>query len=724
MAMRRLSWFLVIGLFATGACDQKQAEVALVKLDWTPPATKISADYIAIARKLLGNGLSDPRGGTFSKATIRVGDAAWGGVQDVEAFGWVSKDGKKIVAVDGLTYEVAKPGTRASYSDLSKATEKNRFTRAIPVATNNPALPALLLIRGEVASAEAFGKELTLGRPYDKIQLYAHFVNRYRMQVAQCLIDRKDKGALPWAEKLAAVGQLRLGDKANYPDDTIGWKLRDDEPAQVLADIQRRIAHPRKPFDRKEVAKLEKSKRFAALAEALEDVAAKQWGQPGGISWTGEPVIDAIIAEGTDIVPVLLDVMERDNRLTRTVSFGRDFFPPRTIHTVQRAATVALISVWPSAEAVKGSDHANYVANLRSEWAKNGNLTESQRWLKVLQDDSAGPDAWYRAAQELTSPKSQSRQGGFISISPVGDKTLKGEDLREEFGGQVIQAMSARVVQMTHVKVKESTSDLHRVGSGLRFANRFARWDAKAAAPFLIKVTENAFAVMDMWTEEEYLRNNIYAPLADVLATRLKMGDRDAVADLDKLSGRYSPDFSRMEYWFKPFWVMAGDEEVDRIAAKSYARIARDLESSDFRVKNAALQCFRDLFRSPLVGVKSFREFVAQTLDNDEIVGRATVEQGPNYLSAKFQLGKDGGSGSWGIPSELKRAALIDKESNFTAGEFIGQTVTSVKGAPAFSFTLKPEPRAKALRELQAWLRDDSVDWKAIVTDLHFWDDF
>lgn len=67
----------------------------------------------------------------------------------------------------------------------------------------------------------------------------------------------------------------------------------------------------------------------------LPDVVVRQWGQPGGPSFSDDesPVHRAIVGFGVDAIDALIDQLPND-RLVRGVSFWRDFARSRNLHTV------------------------------------------------------------------------------------------------------------------------------------------------------------------------------------------------------------------------------------------------------------------------------------------------------------------------------------------------------------------------------------------------------
>ena len=82
--------------------------------------------------------------------------------------------------------------------------------------------------------------------------------------------------------------------------------------------------------------------RVARLIRDLDQVAARQWSQPGAVFLGESPIIKELIALDSDAVEPLLKAFRFDDRLTRSVGFHRTFFRSRHILPVREAAYVAL----------------------------------------------------------------------------------------------------------------------------------------------------------------------------------------------------------------------------------------------------------------------------------------------------------------------------------------------------------------------------------------------
>lgn len=173
------------------------------------------------------------------------------------------------------------------------------------------------------------------------------------------------------------------------------------------------------------------------LIEALDGVDARQMGQPGGIDLAGDPRVESLIRIGDPAVPALIDALDRDPRLTRSVHFWRDFSRHRTIVTVREAALCALMSILrtrafdPASTGDSFSAHGEEAAHrlaakLRTYWAAHGHEPIEQRLMAVLTHPDSGLPDRREAALEL------SRCDRAVSLSSmVFSDAVRGERVPE-----------------------------------------------------------------------------------------------------------------------------------------------------------------------------------------------------------------------------------------------------------------------------------------------------
>lgn len=654
---------------------------------------------------LLEHGLCDPRGGTFSRVSIEVGDAAWERGARRAAFGWVVKNGKQVVAVDGLRYDVVEVLGPARISELY-ARDQRAFS-AVPVDQPNIALPALLLVRGQVSLAEECYRQFA-GIINPPLNLYVHFIDRYRMQVAQCLIDRRDRDALPWARRLLEVSELREAANQNYPKD-VGWRLDPEEPRQIMADIERRSKLKKAQPDLEAIAKLEPEKRIAALIGTLDEVDARQMGQPGGIEWTGAAIIRALVREGEAAVPGLLDAIGNDKRLTRAVGFARDFSPRRTIGTVKTAATRALLTIWPSAQSFVDEQQELKLGELRKQWEKVAGLSPPERWLLVLSDDSVKPTAWLAAALALTSTQ-----------DPRTPNVMAGEPLRKSQGREISELLRRRTRQMTDVEQVNSSFDLFAFSDGLRASLCLGRWEPSAALPTMKVACHDALRLLKSFKQEDLADRFILPWFGSLVVRRMKLGDATAIDDQREVAQSVPFDGSSKEL-FRPVWTFRDSVEVDAFARELYVKLTARMRSQDARIANGAVRYVKDLIHSPLVKSAEFREFLARSTELRESGGWVWLElyQGNRYLRYEGLAGASGSGGP--VPGPFDRFNL--ERSPISIGDDIASAASTYEAAPNCSFVLKRALLDAAKAELRKWLRDDRVNWDQVASKVSFyWD--
>jgi hypothetical protein len=347
-----------------------------------PQPNALPAKLITSIGVLFDQGLADPRGCEYWEVGITVG-SVWGGAGIVQTHAFVlppkpSAAGatttqpatRFAVCWNGLVYPVQSVGKRADVAaDVRALLRADQEERAHPYTHPDFLLNAsgavsewdsvsyrsllalkgcMLLRLGEISLATEFWKpqpgppannnnnvadrdpylglaEEWTGAMFDRA-VCAHMRGDDRLALLTA------RQLVPAAQAVEAMAEKRGFERPRPVNDQDRDKkmpyLRFLEPApRLLADEERRVRQgnvervvgaPAGRFP-------DRAGRIAALVRDLEEVAARQWGQPGGVSLDGDPVIEAIAKEGNDAVDPLLACLEADRRLTRSVSFGRDF---------------------------------------------------------------------------------------------------------------------------------------------------------------------------------------------------------------------------------------------------------------------------------------------------------------------------------------------------------------------------------------------------------------
>jgi hypothetical protein len=241
---------------------------------------------------------------------------------------------------------------------------------------------------------------------------------------------------------------------------------------------------------------------IAALIDDLQNVDARQWGQPGGVALASDPRIQAVVKRGDEVVEPLLDAMENDTRLTRSVSFHRDFFRSRHLISVSEAAYAALVDLLRVRFRTYGADgeplsRKELGAQIRAYWAKMGALSPAERFYATLKDDNASAGQWLEAAANIVQPTDVESHGGWTTIpnrKPGQKIELRGESLRDGRMPSVSQLLAQRSDDIAAIRTNSTDDHFWYVNSG-QMALHLADWDKAAAIPLLRKRLARAWSI-------------------------------------------------------------------------------------------------------------------------------------------------------------------------------------------------------------------------------------
>lgn len=367
---------------------------------WEAPETSLPSPLVSAAEDLFAAGLADPRGGEYRKIAVTVG-SVWGGSSTLETRGWVlpAPPGapRFAVAWNGLVYEVARLGEPADLeADVSTLAETEAEARRTQAGSGGKfwrhlsaleeresaahdrvhALMTPLLLRlGEARLAEKAWKAWVGPSEPGQNDRDFHPRDPYLLFATEWLWARLDRaltahmrgddpGALgdvralePAARAVERRARERKVSLAGLPERRGPFEYVDFlEPAMsaLRRDQERRARGPRRLLPRPGNLRARKSfgpfaREYAragvtaALVEQLDRVAARQNGQPGFVALGEDAIVEALAAAPFEAVTAALaDALEKDERLTRSVHFHRDFFFHRSILGAHEAALAAL----------------------------------------------------------------------------------------------------------------------------------------------------------------------------------------------------------------------------------------------------------------------------------------------------------------------------------------------------------------------------------------------
>lgn len=691
----------------------------------------VSDEMRIAAQTLFMQGLADPKGGDYHEVTVQVG-SVWGRDQsEVKTHGWVlpKRAGEtqvRAVCPNGLVYTVRSVGSKVDVGDtvdtyLKTQEElrkkyKGRFgirrrdatpeAQSVSIGNLSPLYICLLLRLGEDKAAESlyqeWGKALELSynaKSENRSDPYYLLANQWAWSLydravgahmrGDDVLTASDAALLTQAQPIIEV-EVKKRNAKQYP--TNGAIKEEASPAlpflknlpELLADATRRIKEGRRTeLNLQSLKAKPQPERIATLIRHLDEIAERQSGQPGGVGLDASPIALALIEEGDPAVEPLLDVMENDTRLTRSVSFARDFFQDRNLLSTRSAAFACFVRITGVSEFKDGRD----VKMIRAWWAKNKGMTAPERWLAQLADDGDRPpisvnnpnryqkemthregdvDRWTEAADRILTRSDVTQRGMWISL-PKREKNkplppYRGESLRTRQGPSVSDLFEKRALQLSDPSENRWGFDVQR---GAAFALRLYAWDQKdtRTLPTLRTLMARCIAFQNKQKKGEGYGDQyqIGGRIARLAIARVALGDTKAVGEYVSWLKSVSPQYlghdtagtlyalsydPQNKVWQRVAEAIFGDPST------GWGRLYADPKSRGNYETSQLLQ-------GRMLHVAAFRDLVTRRLSDKQLAGTVSSNEGvPNSASFKWL---DGGSMNGGVTSRVTGKSVTQK---------------------------------------------------------------
>lgn len=767
MTAPRLSLLALILLFAVTAAapgqDRKPSPpftgTALPapprqKAPWRAPDVKLPNELLTATATLFDAGLADPRGGEYRVIDVGTGSPWNGDAGLLRTHGWVlpARPGEKqrfAVGWNGLVYPVVHVGERADLrADIravldADAKQRDEFAKKRPQddfyrfrhawaethsVSHTSLLPlktCLLMRLGEGELARHWWQAWTAGMRAGTNDDAIHLRDPYLMLAtdwAWALFDRTLCAHMRGDDRLALLGVRRLAEVRTaieieaqtrkfprqsafkngqeIPHPYLGFlgqldRLRADQERRARAGARERRIDPK-----------DQARRIAARIDALEDVAARQWGQPGGVALNIDGTVEALVKEGEAAVEPLLRCLERDDRLTRSVRFHRDFFRHRHILSVREAAYTALVAILKTStfdrptgrdEAADAATARKLAASIRVYWERHKALPQSERWYRTLADDTLTTPHWLQAAANIVKQQ--------------------GKPLRKKAKPSVSELLARRAEQVARAGAPGSQRRWS-IGHACTLAEHLAAWDPPASVPVARKMVK---ACRDYIEGEGKADSDATSELGRAIARltkrRQSAGDAQALDDYADWIRTLQPKAVSHSFraLLEPLW-----RHPDHPAMRAAAEALFAKADSPWAERFLRTYGTNDLFETPLLGLPGFRKRLLVELTDPRPAGTLKLNaEGYGYAAVEGVSTGGAAIHSAGDP----RAPKPGSEIVFRVCDYYAWRLSRLDGTPRCELYWPLADRDRAVVQCVAFLTKYGARYKfnATVAALQEW---
>ncbi|MCE9560125.1 MAG: hypothetical protein K8R88_14400, partial [Armatimonadetes bacterium] len=495
--------------------------------------------------------------------------------------------------------------------------------------------------------------------------------------------------ALHWARSWASVEALRKSEKVDRGYTYPGFRTTENDPAEVVRDLEQRVAHPKLPTDLAAVHRLPKTQRIAALIDALDEIYGSHGESTVIFGLYDGSISKALEAEGEEAIPALLEALSTEFRITRSARY-QAYSPTRFVLPVQSFEWRILTNLWPSARVFTYTPVPEKWTRLTEEWATVSHLTEPQRWLRILSDDSAGVEKWLDAARVLTYRH---------NVDTKGWGTLVGLT-----GPEITALITRRARTILDQKPNWATGDYSLAKQSIEIARSLFRWDSKAGIPILVEAARKAVdPITNGGAQSEDARRILGSELNEVIIDLAKANRLEASHIFRRMTATITLRSTFEDGWFLALCNSSVQRDLELAGVALFDRLAKAAP-----YETSPNGTIASLITAPLLRVRSFRVFLAALLKNDVPAGLAWWEADElgNPPAIRFEQRH----------RELYNFALEDVTSihipkgqitMVSFGDFFAQKLSQAPGAPNFAMVWSAAERRAGKEALRRWLLND-----------------
>ncbi len=716
-------------------------------ISWHVPASDIPNNFTNAVQALFKKGFADPRGCEYRKITIAWGDDAWGFFFRAKTHGWVlpeSENSTQRFAIlwNGLVYPVIAVGKKVSVkSDVQQIIKYN--IQQINITKNKLRLPeskklqwpeiflygmllscgcgdasicALLLRLGDVKlAAEVYRTGIEIhGKHYLK-RLLSQLEFDYKWNI----FSRALAATMYGDDKLALCFAEQLEPLVNNDNTGFGSTSR-----KLLDDLRRREKEKRQPLPAPK-------NKIDALIRDLENVNTRQMGQPGSVILGQDKRIKALIAISTPAIEDLLQCLENDQRLTRSVSFGRDFHRQRTIITVADAAYVALSGILQQSFFFTGTTADNVsrrnlesrrklARKIRKHYNRYKNMKNEEKWYNILKNNDETIEAQLQAAANIcrkTNVKTIPNSSGFsvtcTSKSNGNSVGLTGEILRAKTNPSLSELLNTRAISYLP-KSESAIATSLAFHNAQRMALLSAKWDLRNSLPTLKQVSAEIYRALP---EDESFKSRRLELLIPLTIQCTNAGDKSALVHYcrtlqvnpEAVLGKHCND--AWEKYLEPLYQFPDDKNVKSTAEIIFYTSGNSWSKYFWKFQDARrIKSYYNGLFAQLMRLTSYQKHVLSGLENKNKIIKWQTDITGDRGNFNYEYLDRSGSGSEGFKiDDVKQDPLFPGNHNvqiLRVCDVYAKALSLMKdtGYPIFQNYWNEEKRNKVIQKIRAIL--------------------
>lgn len=708
---------LTVAVFLLAQASLSQRLPSGPTAKWEPPETKLSASYVCLVHKLLGNVIPDPRGRSLRRFYVYdkpVNPA--GKFVKHEHFGWIDRKKETAVGANGLLYYVG--------SDLGPAEPKwvisgHRFVQNAAIESggvenirfldqNPAALPALFLIAGDIKSAEEAMERFPVAEPEAAlVNYYDYFCQR---NFGSCLQVNDDKGALVWAQRLVKLKQIEedLGPfKREYPHNVTNL-----ETARLMvADAKERLARRLRIKHPDEVRAMPDHERIPYLIDLVTEFNNSL--AKGKSSHVRDQLFELFYLEDERVVPYLLDGIEHNKRYSRRFLWGTRGIADFRSLKVKDVLAERLAEVWPSSQTLFAYHDGDSVPvlQLRDLWSTWKYLSETQRWIGILKMDDVQATKWSEASQVLSL---KTRVRSF----PIGSGAERGRLFVPEFTEgsklELIAILRRRISQLFAGFTNRNGLALAGFRECASLAIDLSTHSPTDGVAEIVRICD---LLVRNWEEMQLSKRGLTEYDLDALNScvvkLVEASDERAYSILERAFAATKPGTLFYSENLLIFALYPNNPNIQAVGEKFFDREFEHGVLEGSKPNGVRHTRVASGIRQALLPAPCYRTFLGKVLQDSSHFGRARLETKGNDSRLTFEMG-----GNHVVfvprPRPTSKVHTFLHWVEISAGEFLAIQISRFEGAPDFDLYWSEDERRAARTRMLLWLQDTNINWSTM----------